>query len=165
MEHQLYTLKSSIANLKTKLIRILFVNLVSDDILQMALGSDLLRKFVQRILHSLLTNTICCTLRQLLAMPLSTKRILKNSLYKKKQNLQFSCMNCWIMKRGCITLLKQENQDCIWFPHLQHHPFFPVFLSMIYLSSSQLVIFFPPFLKSCTLHGWTFHQEFLFIWL
>ena len=37
---------------------ILFLDLVSDDILQITLGSDLQRKFGERILHSLLTNII-----------------------------------------------------------------------------------------------------------
>ena len=41
---------------------VLFVDLVSDDILQMAIGSHLLRKFGGRILCVLLTNGICCTL-------------------------------------------------------------------------------------------------------
>ena len=56
---------------------ILFVDLVSDDILQMALWSDLPRNFGGRILQTLLINAICCALRQLAAMPLSTKRIQK----------------------------------------------------------------------------------------
>ena len=48
------------------------VDLVSDYILQMELVSGLLRKFGVRVLHKLSTNAICCTLRQLVAMPLST---------------------------------------------------------------------------------------------
>ena len=53
---------------------ILFVVLVSDVILQVALESDVLTKFGGGILHTLLTNAICCTMRQLAALPLSTKR-------------------------------------------------------------------------------------------
>ena len=57
------------------LLGFIFVDLVKDDILQMALRSDLLRKFGGRVLHTLLTNALCCTSRQLVAMPLSTKII------------------------------------------------------------------------------------------
>ena len=63
---------------------ILFVDLVSDDILQMVLGSDLPRQFKRGISHTLLTNAICCTFIQLAAMPLSTKRIVSFYLAKGK---------------------------------------------------------------------------------
>ena len=58
---------------------VLFVDLVSDGILQMALGSNLLRKFGGRILRTLLRNAFCYILRHQAAMPLSTKRIMKLS--------------------------------------------------------------------------------------
>ena len=54
------------------------MNLVSDDILQMALGSDLLKKFggsLEEEYYITLTNAICCTLKQLEAVPSSSKRI------------------------------------------------------------------------------------------
>ena len=57
---------------------ILFVDLVSDDILQMVLGSELLKKFGGSLgeeYYITLINAICCTFKQLAAMPLSTKRI------------------------------------------------------------------------------------------
>ena len=72
-------------HIKGDLFVILFVDLVSDNILQMVLGSNLLRKFRGRILHTLLSNTICYTLKPLAAMPLSTKKIaynLGNNLHK-----------------------------------------------------------------------------------
>ena len=55
------------------------MDLVSDDILQMALGSELLKKFGGSLgeeYYITLINAICCTFKQLAAMPLSTKRIL-----------------------------------------------------------------------------------------
>ena len=54
------------------------MDLVSDDILQMALGSDLLKKFGGSLgeeYYITLTNAICHTFKQLAAVPLSTKRI------------------------------------------------------------------------------------------
>ena len=63
------------SSIHIKIFDILFVDLVSDDILQMALGSDLRRKFGERILRTLLTNAIGCTLGHLAAIPLSTKII------------------------------------------------------------------------------------------
>ena len=71
---------------------ILFVDLVSDSILQMALGSDLLRMFGGRILRTFLANAICCTLRQLATMLLSTKRIERFQNFLLDLFLKF--MNC-----------------------------------------------------------------------
>ena len=59
-------------------VSILFVDLVSDYILQMAPGSDLLRKFGGSLggeYYITLTSAICCSFKQLAAVPLSTKRI------------------------------------------------------------------------------------------
>ena len=61
----------------TRRFLILLVDLVLDDILQMALGPDLLRKFGGGIPRSISTNAICCIFGLLVAMPLSTKRITK----------------------------------------------------------------------------------------
>ena len=58
------------------------MDLVSDNNLQMALGSDLLIKFEGSLgeeCYITLTNAICCTSRQVAAMPLSTKRIMGKS--------------------------------------------------------------------------------------
>ena len=51
---------------------ILFVDLVSYDILQMALETDLLKKFGGSLgeeYYITLTNAICCTFKQLAAVP------------------------------------------------------------------------------------------------
>ena len=67
--------------LEKEIEHMLFVDLVADDILQMALVR-FTKKSLGEEYYITLTNTICCTFKQLAVVPLSTKRNWINSIYR-----------------------------------------------------------------------------------